>query len=253
MGFFTRAIIDGFSSQVACTSAIDNSVTADTLFRYAEDDVRNRTNSVQRPQIYGQLREVLTVYQPKPAIIPGVNELANDKTAYRKIMAIIEVLNGGQETTSTQALHRRLLSRYKSVFETLYKTAANEFVYKPVGIAVTQRYLRLLRSLGLVDMLSIELTTEGKRLGRNIRGRFNMGLLEAIEGYLAGIGMSVADIETALRQLLNSRSIPARVEVLDYIALVNRDVRKDDLSVILDLLGYIRAIRMSDGRSYFPW
>jgi hypothetical protein len=196
---------------------------------------------------------VLTVYQPKPAIIPGVNELANDKTGYRKIMAIIEVLSGAQGTTSVEALHRRLLSRYKSVFETLYKTAANEFVYRPVSIAVTQRYLQLLRTLGLVHSFSTQLTSEGRRVGRNIRGRFNIGLLNAIEDYLKRIGMSVSDIEASLRQLLNSRSIPARVEVLDYIALVNRAVKKDDLSVILDLLGYIRAIRMSDGRSYFPW
>jgi hypothetical protein len=64
--------------------------------------------------------------------------------------------------------------------------------------------------------------------------------------------MSREDVEHALRQILASRGVPTKQEVLDYLSL-GRSVPKDELGIVLDLLGYIRAIRMATKHAYFPW
>jgi len=117
---------------------------------------------------------------------------------------------------------------------------------------VVARYVRLLRSLQLVDENELQLTGTGRKLAINWRTSYNLLLLNAIDKYLEKRGVSREDIEHSLRQILSSRRVPSKIEVLDYISL-GRALSKDELGILLDILGYMRAIRMSTGHAYFPW
>jgi hypothetical protein len=253
IGFFTSSLIDAFASEIACVSVNDNSITTESLFRYVEAEVQQRTNSVQKPVLYGSIRRELTVHQPRPNLIPGINLTIDEKTTYRKVLAIIIVLYKNRALRDAQALHNRLLREYPREFETLVKKPNRTFAYEPVSITVTYRYLRFLEKLGIVGATRIRLSPVGIKMAQRSKASFNTILLGQIDQYLNLHRITREDIEQALRRILSSRDIPSKSKVLDYLALGRPTVSKDELGTIIDLLGHIKAIRMSDGRAYFPW
>ncbi|MFQ5800056.1 MAG: hypothetical protein ACE5H0_15370, partial [Bacteroidota bacterium] len=93
----------------------------------------------------------------------------------------------------------------------------------------------------------------GIKMARRSKASFNTILLAQIDQFLKLHRLSREDIEQALRRILGSRDIPSKSKVLDYLVLGRPTLSKDELGTIIDLLGHIRAIRMSDGRAYFPW
>jgi arginine repressor len=75
----------------------------------------------------------------------------------------------------------------------------------------------------------------------------------AIDRYLEENGLSHSEIESALREILAARRIPTQQVVVDYLAVQHPLIVRQDMSIVLDALGYMRVIRMSMGRAYFAW
>jgi hypothetical protein len=222
------------------------------LFKYASEQTSILSAKTQNPTIIGNLSEPLSEYQRKPEIIQGLSAEADEKTAYRKILAICRTLDGTRHPKDLSSLYDALLARYSDSFQTLYKTAKGQFIYRPVNPTVVGRYIRLLRALHLVDDEELRLSSSGKILVSSWEKTYNQRLLRAIDNYLARLGITRDDIERALQQILANRGVPSRTEIIDYLSL-GQSLPKDTLGIILDLLGYMRAIRMSPGRAYFPW
>jgi len=252
IGIFTRSVMDGLTSSNACVAATDNRITVESLFRYASNEVAKRTSTIQKPRMLGNLSEPLTLYQPKPQIILGVSKAADEKTTYSKILAICRILASEDPPQNLNALYRILLSQHPTAFQTLYKVGKGKFEYRPVQQNVISRYVRLLRSLGLISPQELRLSETGEKLATRWRSSYNRILLESVDKYLSQYDIGRDDIEHALRQILASREVPTKIEALDYLS-VGRSLPKDELGIVLDLLGYTRAIRMSTGHAYFPW
>ncbi|MCL4268822.1 MAG: caspase family protein [Anaerolineales bacterium] len=252
IGIFTRSIIDGLTSKNATVSATNNNITAESLFNFAKKETKNNTNNTQDPQKTGSLAEPLTIWESKPEIVKGVSNEADEKTAYKKILIICRVLALKKPPKNLEALYKNLTTKHLSSFQTLHKLEKGKFEYLPVKRNVISRYIRLLRSLELLEQNKLQLTGTGKKLATNWSSSYNLLLLNAIDKYLQKHGISRETIEHSLYQILSSRGVPSKVETLDYLSL-GRTLSKDELGTILDILGYMRAIRMSTGHAYFPW
>lgn len=252
IGIFTRSILNGLSSHRARKSITDNRITADTLFAYAQHVTREDTSGIQEPTMIGRLTEPITEYLRKPEIIRGITPDADEKTAYRKILAICLTLASIKTPTNLTTLYHALLKSHRKSFETLYKTSSGLFSYQAVKPIVVYRYLRVMRALRLIADDNIELSLTGKRLVAHWKSNYNARLLDSIDSYLSSLNLGRGDIERALQQILENRGVPSRTEITDYIAL-RQSIPKDTLGIILDLLGYMRAIGMSPSRAYFPW
>lgn len=253
IGFFTRAVLDGLSSVDACRSATDNTITAESLFNYASQLTRDVTNEVQQPVMLGTLLEPLTEHQRVPEIIPGITTSANEKTAYQKLFAIVQTIRKHKLIPDMGALYDVVLDEYPETFLTLHKLPNGLFEYQPVQEQAIYRYVRLLRRLGVINVDPLTLTRTGIGLVVYSGRSYNTRLLEAIDSYLASHGMDRQELDRALASILSSRRVTSRGELLDYLMLGGYRFPRQEFSTILDLLGYIGAIRMSRGRAYFPW
>lgn len=253
IGVFTRVVIDGLTSDIACKSATEDVITAQSLFDYSGAETNRITNGAQEPILLGSLVEPLTEYRRVPDIIPGVSNAPDEKTAYRKILAILQAIRENHLFPDIGSIYDLVLDDYPDIFQTLHKKANGSFEYLPVQEGVIYRYIRFLRLLGLVKPENLSLTTTGRSLTANGSRLYNTRLLEAIDEYLVRVGLSREILDQALRQILSSRRVPSSREILDYLTLGGYRFHKHDMALILDLLGYLGAIRMSSNRAYFPW
>ena len=249
IGVFTQVILDGLTSNIACRSSTDNSITAQSLFDFAVDKTQRITGGIQVPLMLGNLPDVLTEFRRVPDIIPGISSDLDEKTGYRKILAIVETIRANYVLPDIGSIYDLVLENYPDTFQTLHKNPNGSFEYFPVQEAVIYRYVRFLRSLGLVKSEDLSLTASGRGLTANSARNFNSRLLQAIDFYLGRVRLTRDLLDQALSQILSSRSVPSRDEVLDYLTLGGYRFHKNELALILDLLGYLGALRMSSSRA----
>jgi len=252
IGQFTRAILDGFASERACRSAHDNSVTADTLFRFAERITRKATNNIQTPVMLGSLSEILFEYEPQPSTEEGFSDWADEKSSYVKLWAICNTL-ADRKFSGIAALHAAVIHQHRESFVTLFQRDDGDFTYVPVKPLVITRYVRFLRELGLVATDELRLTKAGERLVRDGECKYNVNLLLAIDSYLERIQLARPIILESLRQILSNRQVPSRQVVYNYFSTSSRRIPKFELGIILEAFGYIRIVQVADQRAYFPW
>jgi hypothetical protein len=253
IGAFTRVILEGLLRDEACVSQADNRITADSLFRYAEERTRKLTSDVQVPYVHGRLGEVLSEYRRVPAIRPGVSRGVNEKTSYCKILAICRTLKGRDGWRSASQLHSALLRHYRSSFLTPYREPGGGITYRPVKVGVVAKYVHFLRVIGFVDVRSLRLSRHGRAALRYREREFNERVLEGIETYLSRRGLSREIIDDTLRSVLGRRRVPTLMEVKTDLTLIGHGIRAFELRLVLDLLGHIGALRTSGDRVYFPW
>jgi uncharacterized caspase-like protein len=89
LGYFTGALIDGLSGPEATVSHADDSITAESLFNFARRETKRLTAGRQDPYSFGNLRDTLSVYSPRPPISPGLAgsptvTIASLRQAFRK-------------------------------------------------------------------------------------------------------------------------------------------------------------------------
>jgi hypothetical protein len=253
IGVFTSAFMESFTTPDACVSNADNRVTAASLFNYLKDtlakDDRSRS---QKPSMQGSLPDALFEYQSTPNIHRAYSSWADEKTGYAKIFVICRALAGGN-FKSIFALHGFLIKHYRKSFQTLYKEADGTFVYRPVSHTVVARYVGLMRRIGLMGDAAFELSPRGRSLASHWQSRGNELLLESVDTYLTGKGMSRDELVDATRRVLLNRRIPTKHEVADMLSLTSYRLPKWDVGVLLDLLAYAGSLRVAEQRAYFPW
>jgi hypothetical protein len=254
IGTFTQTILDGFAGSGACVSAHDNRVTAESLFQFAYAETRALTNGVQRPQRSGHLDEPLCVYVPRPQMIAGYNTTAGDKTAYAKLFVICAALAEHGPFEDVEHLYRAILRTNRDAFLTPFKRETGEIVYQPASPNVLRKYLAFLRALDMIEeMRELALTPRGRRLVGGRETTYNTQLVTAIDGYLRPYGLDRARVEAVLLQILSLRGIPSRGEIFDRLRRGGQRIPATNLAMILDILGYAGALRMTRERAYFPW
>jgi hypothetical protein len=253
IGMFTAAVMEGFTTAEACVSATDDRVTAERLFEFA----RARTMEMsgdhnQEPVIHGHLGETLFEYRSAPRIHQGFSTWADEKTAYSKILSICRTLRRW-EPRSIRALHSRLLREHRSSFRTLFKKPDGSFEYRPVSLAVIGRYARFMSRIGLLHLETLSLTPEGRAISDRWRDEYNRRLLDTIDVYLTSAGMNRERVIKAAQRILSNRRIPSKNEITDLLMLTGHRLPRHEIGMVLDLMGYIGAIRVADERAYFPW
>lgn len=254
IGAFTQAIFNGFSSDRACVSATDNQLTTDSLFRYAKAETGRLTKDLQAPYARGRLAEVLCEYIAVPETLNGLTRDANIKTGYFKVRAIGEVLASGRGFSNAKALYNEILrGANRDAFKTGYKKPNGDTEYRPAQPSVVLRYLRFMRSLGLIEREDLRLSRRGRQCVKRWKTEYNESMLEVLDGYLERHSVSRPRLEEVLRAILSRRGLPSAGEVVDYFALVGHRMPGSELRLALDFLGYIGAIRMAREPVYFPW
>lgn len=253
IGAFTAAMMEGFTSSKACVSSTDDSVTAESLFRYAKPRTKEISpDQEQEPVMEGYLPDVLFEYRSTPRVQSGYSTWASKKTGYAKLLAICRVLASSRRRTLI-TLHKVLVTEYRDSFRTLFKRDDERFEYIDVSIQVVGRYVGLLRRLNLISGSELKLTERGRLAATHWKGRYNELLLAAIDDYLRVRGVAREDFVTASRRVLHSRRVPSGQEIIDLLVLGGHHLPRGDATTILDLLGYAGAIGVADRRAYFPW
>jgi hypothetical protein len=254
IGVFTNAVLGGLTSKEATEQPLtDNRITASGLFRYAHAETMEITQRIQEPVFIGTLTETLTEYQAVPTITPGTTEWAKPKSGYGKLRAICSTLSMRGSFHSLDQLYAAVLREHEEAFRTFYKESDTEFKHLPSSISVVDRYVRFLRSLDLVDEADLRLTADGRALLSDGGNHFNERLLAAIDKYLARHAVNRSRIEKGIQWVLGRREMPTMVEIGDYLSNNGVRVPRVNLGLILDLCGYVGALRMSLTRVYFHW
>ena len=253
IGTFTAAVMEAFTTPEACVSATDDRVTAESLFTYARDrTIELSGDNRQVPVIHGHLTETLFEFRSVPRIHEGYSAWADEKTAYAKILAICQTLRR-HEPHSIHALHTRLLREHRRSFRTLFKKPDGSFEYRPVAVSVVSRYVRFLHRLGLLHFDTLALTSEGRALADRWKESYNGRLLAIIDTYLTRAGVSRDRIVKAAQRVLSNRRVPSKSEITDLLMLTGHRLPRHEIGIVLDLMGYIGAMRVTDERAYFPW
>jgi hypothetical protein len=253
LGVFTQALLEGFFTHDACVSPTDNRITFESLFRYAERETKRMTQGVQEPYLRGQINETISEYVRVPDITPGVTEWASEKTGYRKLLVVMRTLSTRSRFPGIRELYREVLKHYRTAFLTPYKTETDSIVYRPAQPAVLIRYVRFLRAVGLVEREELSLSKQGLSILRNWKTEYNTRLFPIVTAYLKKHDLTREEIETALSRILEQRRMPTRTEIFDYLVLTGRRLPSSELGLLLDLLGYMGALRVPTERVYFPW
>jgi hypothetical protein len=118
----------------------------------------------------------------------GVAEDANEKSAYRKILALVLALHKAGIAEDIDELKRIAVKHYPESFKTLHKGKDGVFRYLPVRSQVIARYRRFLRRLHIVSPDELTLSPFGKGIAKNAKVRFSADLLEAVEATLDSMG-----------------------------------------------------------------
>jgi len=257
IGTFSRMLFDGFFTKDASIAATDNRISAESLLRYAKAKTTEITEGVQTPYMHGQLAEPLSEYQPVPEILPGVTRHASVKSGYFKIHIIGRALASRSTFPSIASLYKDILKRHRSSFLTPYKKDNGDIEYRPAQASALARYLRFLRALGVIEEDELRLTKRGRSFVARWTTQYNESILQALDTYLAAHGLTRDGLQDILRGILARRGLPTSSEIVDYLALTgprtSPRMPSSDLRLVLDLLGYVGAVRVAIDRVYFPW
>jgi len=253
IGAFTRSMLNGLAIHDACVSNTNNEITAESLFRYASAETRTTTGGLQEPYYFGHLSEPISEYVPIPEIEPGFTLRVNPKTGYMKIFAICRTLQAQASFRSTRELYRQILKRYRKSFLVAYVWENGVHRYRPAKYTMLTHYIAFLRAIEIMDESSLSLSPRGRDLMGNWRTNQNRKFLIILDKYLADRGLSRPMIDETIRKILARRRMPTRTEVFTDLSLIGRRLPAAHLGLLLDLLGYIGAVRASSERVYFHW
>lgn len=253
IGSFTRAVIEGLSSPRATTQN-GNEITVDTLFAFAKTETERRTAGKQRPYMQGTLGETLSIYLPRPIIIPGITAGLSPKCGYSKVMATVVTI-GKRRHTDIQSLYRSVTTKYRDEFLTNSRDESGR--PKLANWTALRRYVSFLRAVGVIDKDELMLTTRGLDLIDNPESHYNARLRVFLTRYLESQnGLTIQELRDAMQRVIQRRWIPTREHVLqDLPPTKSNYINEGHMALVLDLLGCIGEIGTLRKREqvYFPW
>ncbi|MGH6690139.1 MAG: hypothetical protein ACREF4_05600 [Gammaproteobacteria bacterium] len=153
--------------------------------------------------------EVFFVQSDDVVITPGLRETTPPKSLYRKLFVLCTFILGtrfGSEEALYGAMRRKDFREFRTPIMIEPKVVKYEFVSRETF----QRYMGIGRELGLLDEgRPIRLTEYGKRMVRRDGRLFNQGLFERVERMWKQMGLSITDLEDALRKRIKRGHIPS--------------------------------------------
>jgi hypothetical protein len=256
LGYFTLALIDGLSGPGGAVSATDDTITAESLFKFVKRETKGNTKGLQEPFMMGNLDEQLSRYSYKPVIIPGISQNVSDKSSYSKLIAIIRTI-GKRPQEDTKYLYDRILVRHRHAFLTNFVDDDRRISQRPAHWTVLRRYIAFLRAISVVDEDRLMLTTQGLQLLDSVEDKFNTKLLSLLVRYLERQnGLTVDHLRGTMQRVMERRWLPTKENVLNDLFLEKgHELNEHHLGMVLDLLGCIGVLGTLRKRQqvYFPW
>jgi hypothetical protein len=253
IGSFSRAIIDGLSSPRGTVSH-GNEITVESLFQFVRSETERRTGNKQEPYMQGNLTETLSIYLPRPEIIPGITGEISPKCGYSKLLATVLTI-GKRRFDNTRILYQAITGKHREEFLTNSRDQGGR--PKLANWAALRRYVAFLRAIHIVDEDELMLTVRGLRLIEEPETNYNVRLLKLLTEYLERQnGLTIQELRDAMQRVLHRRWIPTRENVLqDLPPAKGNYLSESHMGLVLDLLGCIGEIGTMRKREqvYFPW
>jgi hypothetical protein len=181
IGFFTLALLDGLLR--GTVSATDDSITAESLYKYTKSQTRRYTKDAQEPYMFGSISPQISRYSHRPTIVQGISENVSEKSAYHKLIAIIKTL-GNKRFEHTAELYERILVRNRDSFLTNFIDEHGRIVQQPAKWPVLRRYISFLRAIRVVNEDELRLTPRGQTLLTGMEKVYNVKLQQLLTEYL---------------------------------------------------------------------
>lgn len=254
IGFFTLALLDGLL--LGTVAATDDSITAESLFRYARTQTRKYTKGSQEPDMFGNVSQPISRYSHRPAIVRGISQDISEKSAYHKLIAIIKTI-GPRRYEHLSDLYRSILVRHEGSFLTNFIDEHHRIVQQPANWQVLRRYVSFLRAIRAVDGEELRLTHHGRALLNGMDSLYNIKLQRLLAEFLQRQkGLTIDFLRNTMQRVMERRWLPTRENVLNELFLgIGYDLNEVHIGLVLDLLGCIGAIGTVRKREqvYFPW
>jgi hypothetical protein len=242
------------SQAPAATASQAKDITADSLFKFAREETKRRTGDKQLAYMSGELKETLSVYSPRPQIVPGITDETSPKCRYSNLLATALTV-GRRRFENTRILYEAVKIKHRDEFMT--NSRDKEGRPKLANWTALRRYVAFLRAIRAVDEDELMLTARGLQLVENPWKNYNIRLLKLIREYLdRQNGLTIEELRTAMQRVLHRRWIPTKENVLqDLSPKKGNYLNESHTGLVLDLLGCIGEIGTLRKREqvYFPW
>jgi hypothetical protein len=254
IGFFTLALLDGLL--LGTVSATDDAITADSLYKYTKSQTRRYTKDVQEPYMFGSISPQISQYSHRPTIVRGISRDVSEKSAYHKLIAILETIGSNRYERLSQ-LYERILVDNRDAFLTNFIDKHGRIVQRPAKWQVLRRYISFLRALRAVNDEELRLTPRGQALLTGMENLYNAKLQQMLIEYLQRQkGLTIDVLRNMMQRVMERRWLPTRENVLNDLFLEKGyDLNEQHIGLVLDLLGCIGVIGTLKRRQqvYFPW
>jgi hypothetical protein len=121
-----------------------------------------------------------------------------------KIFAICRALEARRSFNSLRELYKAILKRYRKAFLVPYVMEDGLHRYRPAKHTMLVPYIDFLRSIEVVDGVSLSLSMYGRNLMRTWRVDYNQTLLSHLDKYLDDRGLNREMVDETIRKILYS-------------------------------------------------
>jgi hypothetical protein len=248
---FSKFLLDGFNNQGA-REPLSRDVTFKSLNMFADKMTRGKSKQIPYSIDGGLAADIFFKQTAEPMIASEVRDYVAKKSSYRKLFILCSYL---LKTTfpTDRSFYRFVTKRKPQEFLTPIKVQAGVVKYSVVGLDTFKRYLDLSRLLGVVEKdMPLRLTPKGKWMMRRDGKFYNIGLLDAVKRMWMSYGLQIADIEDTIGTRIKNNGVPSIEGIyMDMFLGKKVSIRKELFKVLLDLTGYVGALKYSADRTFF--
>lgn len=251
IGRFSKHILDAFTSPEARTP-LSTDVSFQSFFDFAERAVSSSSRQQPFARDGGLGKEVFFEQSLDTKVPSAVRQSVPKKSSYFKLYAILQFVHAHVFPTD-HALYKHVEAHTPREFLTPVRVGKNRIEYRPVGEDAFETYLYLARTLGLLRLEPPpSATLLGNSMVSNAGAAFNIKLSEAVQHIWQSRGIQLTDIHNAIGSRLRNNGIPD-VDAIYLGLYVTRSLRmsKELFRILLDLTGYVGALRYSRGHTFF--
>jgi hypothetical protein len=251
IGIFSKYLLDAFSASGA-RAPLGTEVTFQSFFNFANTAVRSASS--QEPfATDGDLGDEVFFEQSLQAAVPSsLRHGVPRKSVYFKLYSLLHAITSTR-FASDSALYKSIQAHPPREFLTPVKVGRDRIEYRPIGEDAFDTYLYLARLLGLLRPSAPPRATPlGTSMIRKAGAAFNSSLFSALMAMWRSRGIDLPDLHKAIGQRLAGNGIPD-VDSIFLDLYVTRSLRmsKELFKILLDLTGYVGALRYSTHHTFF--
>lgn len=252
LGVFSKFLLSGFSSPDS-RETLKREVSYWSLFQFVDEMTRTRSKQTPYSVDCDMAKEVFFKQKIEPLITKRKRTSVPRKSSYNKIFVICSYLLAKQFKTE-KSFYNFMKKKEPIEFLTPVRIGPGRVEYELIGFDSFRRYLILCRQLGILDQDEpLRLTSNGKRIIRGDGKLFNYGLYEALKEIWKYYGLEIADLEDVISTRIRNNEIPSVDGIYRDVYFGKQlFVIKDIFKVLLDLTGYVDALKYSTDHTFFP-